>query len=110
MATRPKTLPAAATPVLVGTAAAWQTGHFVWGPFLAALIAALLIQIGSNLANDVFDFKKGADTAERLGPTRVTQAGLLTPGQVMTGMVVVFVLAEVFREGARLRREAELTI
>jgi 1,4-dihydroxy-2-naphthoate polyprenyltransferase len=93
MAFRPKTLPAAATPVIVGSAAAWHAGRFAPGPFLAALVAALLIQIGSNLANDVFDFKKGADTAERLGPTRVTQAGLLSPEQVMRGMVVVFLIA-----------------
>lgn len=63
------------------------------GPALAALLAALLLQIGSNLANDVFDFKKGVDTAGRLGPLRVTQAGLLTPYQVMVGMGVVFGLA-----------------
>ena len=93
MAFRPKTLPAAATPVIVGSAAAWHAGRFALGPCLAALVAALLIQIGSNLANDVFDFKKGADTAERLGPTRVTQAGLLTPEQVMRGMVIVFLIS-----------------
>lgn len=66
---------------------------FQLAPALAALLAALLLQIGSNLANDVFDFKKGADTAGRLGPLRVTQAGLLTPNQVMTGMALVFGLA-----------------
>jgi 1,4-dihydroxy-2-naphthoate polyprenyltransferase len=93
MAFRPKTLPAAATPVIVGSAAAWQAGHFALGPCLAALLAALLIQIGSNLANDVFDFKKGADTAERLGPTRVTQAGLLSPEAVLRGMVAVFLIS-----------------
>jgi 1,4-dihydroxy-2-naphthoate octaprenyltransferase len=60
---------------------------------LAALLGALLIQIGTNFANDVFDFKKGADTAERLGPLRVTQAGLLSPGQMTTGMIVAFGLA-----------------
>jgi len=62
-------------------------------PALVALLGALLLQIGSNLANDVFDFKKGTDTAERQGPVRVTQAGLLTPKQVMTGMLMVFGLA-----------------
>jgi 1,4-dihydroxy-2-naphthoate polyprenyltransferase len=60
------------------------------------LLTALLLQIGSNLANDVFDFERGTDTPERLGPLRVTQAGLLTPSQVKVGMVVVFSLAALF--------------
>ncbi len=93
LAARPKTLPAAAVPVIVGTAAAIKDRQFQVGPALAALVGALLIQIGANFANDVFDFKKGADTAERLGPTRVTQAGLLTPRQVFIGMWAVFALA-----------------
>jgi 1,4-dihydroxy-2-naphthoate octaprenyltransferase len=93
LAARPKTLPAAAAPVIVGTATAIHEGKFQFGPAIAALIGALLIQIGTNLANDVFDFKKGADTAERLGPVRVTQAGLLTPKQVTVGLVIVFGLA-----------------
>ncbi len=93
IASRPKTLPAAAVPVIVGTAAAYKDGRFEAGPALAALAGALLLQIGANFANDVFDFKKGADTAERLGPTRVTQAGLLTPRQVFAGMWFVFGLA-----------------
>ena len=66
-------------PVLVGTAAAWAEGYFRPLPFVAALVAALLIQIGTNLANDYFDFRKGADTAERLGPVRITQSGLVPP-------------------------------
>jgi 1,4-dihydroxy-2-naphthoate octaprenyltransferase len=90
LAARPKTLPAAAAPVLVGTAAAVNEGVFRLGPALAALLGALLIQIGTNLANDVFDYKKGADAAGRLGPLRVTQAGLLTPAQVMVGTWVTF--------------------
>jgi 1,4-dihydroxy-2-naphthoate octaprenyltransferase len=93
LAARPKTLPAAAAPVIVGTAVAIYEGVFQFGPMLAALLGALLIQIGTNFANDVFDFKKGADTAERLGPLRVTQAGLLSPGQMTTGMIVAFGLA-----------------
>lgn len=93
LAARPKTLPAAAMPVIVGTGIAFGDRAFSLGPALAALVGALLIQIGTNLANDVFDFKKGTDTKERTGPVRVTQAGLLTPGQVMTGMWVVFGLA-----------------
>ena len=93
LAARPKTLPAAAAPVVVGTAVAISEDVFSSWPALAALAGALLIQIGTNFANDVFDYKKGADTTERLGPTRVTQAGLLTPGAVMAGMVVAFGLA-----------------
>lgn len=93
LAMRPKTLPAAMGPVLVGTALAAGDHAYRIGPALAALLAALLLQIGSNLANDVFDFKKGMDTKERTGPMRVTQAGLLTPRQVLVGMWTVFTLA-----------------
>jgi 1,4-dihydroxy-2-naphthoate octaprenyltransferase len=93
LAARPKTLPAAAAPVIVGSAAAISDGVFQVGPALAALVGALLLQIGANFANDVFDFKKGADTIDRLGPVRVTQAGLLSPGQVMFGMWLTFGLA-----------------
>lgn len=93
MASRPKTLPAAASPVLVGIGAAVLAGGFRWGPALAALAGALLLQIGANLANDYFDFKNGVDTPDRVGPLRVTQAGLLSPVQVKTGMLVVFALA-----------------
>jgi 1,4-dihydroxy-2-naphthoate octaprenyltransferase len=63
------------------------------GPALAALVGALLLQIGANFANDVFDFEKGADTAERIGPTRAVQAGLITPKAMRGGMAVVFLLA-----------------
>ncbi len=93
LAARPKTLPAAAAPVIVGTAVAISENVFSFWPALAALLGALLIQIGANFANDVFDFKKGADTTERLGPLRVTQAGLLSPGQVLAGMWLTFGLA-----------------
>lgn len=93
LAIRPRTLPAAAAPVIVGTALAFYDNVFQFFPALAALLGALLLQIGANLANDVFDFKKGADTAERLGPPRVTQMGLLTPNQVLIGMGVALGLA-----------------
>jgi 1,4-dihydroxy-2-naphthoate octaprenyltransferase len=93
LAARPKTLPAAAAPVIVGTAVALNEGAFRLGPALAALLGALLIQIGTNLANDVFDYHKGADTSARVGPLRVTQAGLLAPRQVLAGMVLTFGLA-----------------
>lgn len=93
LAIRPKTLPAAAASVIVGTALAWYAGGFMPGPALAALAIALLLQIGSNLANDVYDDERGADTEHRLGPTRVTQAGLLSRRQVKNGMKVVFIAA-----------------
>lgn len=95
LASRPKTLPAAAVPVIVGTAVAFAEGVFSVWPALTALLGALLIQIGTNFANDVFDFKKGADNEERLGPLRVTQAGLLSPNEVMVGMWVIFGLSVV---------------
>lgn len=93
LAARPKTLPAAAAPVLVGTAIAWQSRGFAAGPAVAALVGALLLQIGSNFANDVYDYEKGADTDARLGPLRVTQAGLLAADEVKRGMWIVFGLA-----------------
>jgi len=93
LAIRPKTLPAAAASVIVGTALAWYDGVFQAGPALAALVIALLLQIGSNLANDVYDDERGADTADRLGPLRVTQSGLLSRRQVKTGMKVVLFTA-----------------
>ena len=93
LAIRPRTLPAAAAGVIIGSAVAWRDGFFRLEAALACLFTALLLQIGSNLANDVFDFERGTDTPERLGPVRVTQAGLLTPSQVKYGMVIVFVLA-----------------
>lgn len=93
LAIRPRTLLVGITPVLVGAALAHRSGAFRPLPALAALAAAVLLQIGSNLANDVFDYEKGADTAERLGPLRVTQAGLLTPSAMKRGMAVVFALA-----------------
>jgi 1,4-dihydroxy-2-naphthoate polyprenyltransferase len=93
LAIRPRTLPAAASGVVMGSALAWYDGYFQPAAALVCLLTALLLQIGSNLANDVFDFERGIDTAERAGPVRVTQAGLLTPSQVKMGMLVVFGLA-----------------
>lgn len=93
LAIRPKTLPAALAPVAVGGAAAAANGPARPGALLAAGAGALLIQIGTNLANDVYDFEKGADTEDRLGPLRVTQAGLLGPAEVRRGMVLSFALA-----------------
>lgn len=93
LAIRPKTLTAAFAPVLVGAALAWNDGFFRLGPALAALVGALAIQIGTNLANDVMDWRKGADTADRLGPTRTVQAGLLAPRAVAWGAAASFALA-----------------
>src|SRR5512143_767210 len=93
LAIRPKTLPAAASGVITGTALAWHAGAFKPMPALAALACALLLQIGSNLANDVYDFERGTDAQRRLGPTRVTQAGIFSPAQVKTMMGIVFGLA-----------------
>lgn len=93
LASRPKTLPAAAAPVIIGTAVAAYSGEFQLLPALATLVTALLLQIGANLANDAFDYLKGADTSERLGPMRVTQAGLMSAGQVLAAMWFVFGLS-----------------
>lgn len=92
LAARLRTLPASAAPVLVGTALAAREGDFAPGVFLVTLITALLLQVGANYANDVFDYLKGADR-ERVGPLRVTQSGLLTPRQMLVGTGVVFGLA-----------------
>lgn len=93
LAARPKTLPAAAAPVLVGSALAWHLGGFRLLPALAALAGALLIQVATNLANDYFDFVHGADTEDRVGPTRVTQSGLLSPAAVRAGMLLTLLAA-----------------
>jgi 1,4-dihydroxy-2-naphthoate octaprenyltransferase len=93
LAIRLRTLPAAAAGVVTGSALAWHDGFFRLDAALACLLTALLLQIGSNLANDVFDYERGTDTPDRLGPVRVTQAGLLTPSQVKLGMLLVFALA-----------------
>ena len=93
LAARPKTLWAAVAPVVVGTALAVDAGGFHWLSAVFALLGAVLIQIGTNYSNDYFDFLKGADTSERQGPLRVTQAGLATPRQTMSATVIVFSLA-----------------
>ena len=93
LAARPKTLAAAVTPVLVGTALACVDAHVQWQPFVFALLGAVFIQIGTNYVNDALDFKKGADTHARLGPLRVTQAGLLDADTVLRGAYVCFGIA-----------------
>lgn len=94
LASRPKTLSVSLSPVLVGTAIAWNaTGKVLWLPFFAAIFAAALIQIGTNLFNDVGDYLRGTDTPERLGPKRVTAEGWLSVTRVKTGAWLVFALA-----------------
>ncbi|MDX2167840.1 MAG: 1,4-dihydroxy-2-naphthoate polyprenyltransferase [Deltaproteobacteria bacterium] len=95
LAIRPKTLSASVAPVLVGSAIALREGGFRWLPALAALSAALLLQIGANLVNDAADCARGADTAARRGPTRVTQAGLLSAAQVWRAAWLAFGAATV---------------
>lgn len=92
-AARPKTLPAAAAPVLIGAGLAALRADFGLGPAAAALLGALLIQIATNLANDYYDFIRGGDTEERVGPVRVTQAGLIAPEAVRNAMILVLAAA-----------------
>jgi 1,4-dihydroxy-2-naphthoate octaprenyltransferase len=93
IASRPRTLTAAIAPVVVGSALAFHNDTYQLLPALAALFSAIFIQIGTNFANDLFDYLKGADTADRLGPTRVTSAGLLSPTVVRNGMIIAFAIA-----------------
>ena len=93
MAARPRTLPAAVAPVLVGTALAATEGTFKPLTFLAALIGALFIQVGTNLSNDYSDARRGADTEDRLGPVRVTAGGLVPPRQVLIATAAAFGVA-----------------
>ena len=93
LAFRPKTLTAAVAPVMIGTAMAFGDGVHHWLSAAVCLFVALTIQIGTNLANDYFDFKKGADTEERIGPTRVTQAGLIKPETVRLSFILTFALS-----------------
>jgi 1,4-dihydroxy-2-naphthoate octaprenyltransferase len=95
MAARPRTLPAAIAPVLVGTAAAVERVSEVprVGAFFAALVGSIFIQIGTNLANDYSDAKRGADTVDRLGPVRVTSAGLVAPRRVLVATWLAFAVA-----------------
>jgi 1,4-dihydroxy-2-naphthoate octaprenyltransferase len=93
MAARPRTLPAAVAPVLVGTALAVHDDAFRALAFVAALLGAVFIQIGTNLSNDYSDARRGADTEDRLGPVRVTAGGLVPPRRVLVATYVAFGLA-----------------
>ncbi|NUM88028.1 MAG: 1,4-dihydroxy-2-naphthoate polyprenyltransferase [Bdellovibrionales bacterium] len=94
-AARPRTLVAGAVPVAVGSAVAWREGAYRPSVFWAALFGALFIQAGANYVNDASDFLRGADTADRLGPRRMAQAGLLTPRALFIGASVFFLMAVV---------------
>lgn len=93
MSARPRTLSAAAAPVMIGSALAWSQGGFQWVPALLCLGFALLVQIATNYANDYFDGVKGTDTAERIGPVRAVAAGLVTPEAMWRATLLVLFLA-----------------
>lgn len=93
IASRPKTLLAAIVPVLVGTSAAYSSGSFFIEYSFIALLCSILIQIGTNFTNDLFDFMKGADTSERKGPARVLASGLISVKQMKLAIFLVFLLA-----------------
>jgi len=93
LAARLKTLPAAISPVILGSALAYHDGSFQAHISVITLLAAMLIQIGANFANDVFDFEKGTDREDRLGPIRATQGGLISPEKMKKGMWQTFILA-----------------
>ena len=92
-ATRPKTLWASVAPVIIGTAMAYRDG--MWEPVIAimTMLSSVLIQIGTNFANDYFDFFKGADTKERIGPSRVTGSGLIKPESMRIAFFSAFLLS-----------------
>ena len=93
LAIRPKTLPAAIGPVLVGTGFALHFSQFQALPAFAAMLGAILLQIASNLANDYFDYLKGHDTEERIGPTRVAASGLLSLRELRNGLIITILLS-----------------
>ena len=93
LAARPKTLVAAVVPVLIGCALATQIDSFKIVPASICLVFALLIQIGTNFANDYYDYIKGADTEERIGPKRAVAGGLIAPEMMRLGMIVAFACA-----------------
>jgi 1,4-dihydroxy-2-naphthoate octaprenyltransferase len=90
MAARLRTLPAAIAPVLVGTSLSWTDRDLRVGGFIAALVGAIFIQVGTNLSNDYSDARRGADAEDRLGPVRVTAGGLVPPRQVLVATYVSF--------------------
>ncbi len=100
LAVRPRTLPAGAVPVVLGSALAAEAGSFVLLPALVALCCALGIQVATNFINEIYDFRKGADTAERLGPTRTVAAGLISENTMVRAAALL--LGAVFLLGLYL--------
>lgn len=92
-ASRPKTLAAALVPVCTGASIAWMSGLFRTDSTLVALFCAVVIQIGTNFANDYFDFMKGADTDDRLGFERATASGLISPNAMRNAMIAAMLIA-----------------
>ena len=92
-ATRPRTLPAGIVPVAAGAALAGTVTTLHWPSLIACAVGGLLIQIGTNFANDAFDALKGADTAERVGPTRAVASGLISPRAMLIATAVVLLIA-----------------
>jgi 1,4-dihydroxy-2-naphthoate octaprenyltransferase len=107
-ACRPRTLPAAAAPVVIGAALAFHDGVFTASSALLALIGALLLQVAANLANDYYDAQKGADGPDRLGPVRATASGLVTPAEMKRAFILVLFMATVI--GAELIRRGGMPI
>jgi len=93
LAARPKTLPAAVAPVIAGTAVAIHEGGEHWPSAILAMLTALLLQIAANFASDALDFRRGADTHERVGPTRITASGFASPETVLRATGIVIALA-----------------
>ena len=93
LAARPKTLAGAATPVFIGIALAYSVGQFQWIPALVCLLFASLMQIAANFINDLFDYLKGTDREDRLGPARACAQGWISPQAMKAGIVVVVVVA-----------------
>ena len=96
IASRPKTLTAAISPVLLGTALAYSEGSFNIIIFIFIIISACLIQIGTNLSNDLFDYLKGTDNSSRLGPDRAMQAGIISKQEIIKAIFIVFSISICF--------------
>src|SRR3954464_9705445 len=92
-AARPRTLPASAAPVLVGTAAGASDGGLVWWRFLLALVVAVAVQVAVNYANDYFDGVRGIDTVQRAGPRRAVAGGLVSPPKMLAAVFVAMAVA-----------------
>ncbi len=92
-AARPRTLPASIAPALTGSALAWADKSFSWAVFIAAMLTSLALQIGANLANDYYDFRKGSDGPNRMGPTRATASGQILPQHMLMATMLVLAIA-----------------